>query len=149
MVQALLPHTTLPLWAPARQSSCRRHAKSSIHSKASFYFGIYSCSWSPWKQALLLVPCLQSKPLFLIFMRQPMPLNPGRLVNYLFLLCPLLPFWSNNSSPLLGLSFMGAGLGNILGSIVSGRVSDYLLKKARKRRGGAAKREDRLTLNAW
>lgn len=44
---------------------------------------------------------------------------------------------------------MGAGLGNILGSIVSGRVSDYLLKEARKRRGGAAKREDRLTLNAW
>ncbi|KAI8138759.1 major facilitator superfamily domain-containing protein [Fennellomyces sp. T-0311] len=48
-----------------------------------------------------------------------------------------------------GLSYLGAGIGNLLGSIVSGRVSDYLLKRARQKRGGAAKTEDRLTLNAW
>lgn len=48
-----------------------------------------------------------------------------------------------------GLSYLGAGMGNILGSFVSGRVSDYLLKRARQKRGGAPKAEDRLTINAW
>ena len=48
-----------------------------------------------------------------------------------------------------GLSYLGAGMGNILGSFVSGRVSDYLLKRARQKRGGMPKAEDRLTINAW
>ncbi|KAL7315116.1 hypothetical protein PS15m_006610 [Mucor circinelloides] len=48
-----------------------------------------------------------------------------------------------------GLSFIGAGLGNVLGSIVSGRLSDYLLIRSSKKRGGNSKAEDRLTLNAW
>ncbi|KAI9489170.1 major facilitator superfamily domain-containing protein [Zychaea mexicana] len=48
-----------------------------------------------------------------------------------------------------GLSYLGAGLGNLVGSIVSGRLSDYLLKRARQRRGGTAMAEDRLTMNAW
>lgn len=48
-----------------------------------------------------------------------------------------------------GLSYLGAGMGNILGSFVSGRVSDYLLKRARQKRGGSPKAEDRLTINAW
>lgn len=48
-----------------------------------------------------------------------------------------------------GLSYLGAGMGNILGSFVSGRVSDYLLKRARQKRGGTPKAEDRLTINAW
>ncbi|KAL9538045.1 hypothetical protein MBANPS3_011242 [Mucor bainieri] len=48
-----------------------------------------------------------------------------------------------------GLSFIGAGLGNVLGSIVSGRLSDYLLIRSSKQRGGISKAEDRLTLNAW
>ncbi|KAF7731399.1 hypothetical protein EC973_000207 [Apophysomyces ossiformis] len=48
-----------------------------------------------------------------------------------------------------GLSFLGAGIGNVLGSVLSGKISDYLLKKARSRRGGIPKKEDRLTLNAW
>ncbi|KAI8637463.1 major facilitator superfamily domain-containing protein, partial [Parasitella parasitica] len=48
-----------------------------------------------------------------------------------------------------GLSFLGAGIGNVLGSIVSGRLSDYLLIRSSNRRGGISKAEDRLTLNAW
>ncbi|KAL0094622.1 major facilitator superfamily domain-containing protein [Phycomyces blakesleeanus] len=48
-----------------------------------------------------------------------------------------------------GLSFVGAGVGNLIGSFVSGRLSDYLLKRARRQRGGKSKAEDRLTLNAW
>ncbi|KAI9476379.1 MAG: major facilitator superfamily domain-containing protein [Benjaminiella poitrasii] len=48
-----------------------------------------------------------------------------------------------------GLSFLGAGIGNVLGSLVSGRLSDYLLKRSSQKRGGIYKAEDRLTLNAW
>ncbi|KAI7896717.1 major facilitator superfamily domain-containing protein [Mucor mucedo] len=48
-----------------------------------------------------------------------------------------------------GLSFIGAGIGNVLGSIVSGRLSDYLLIRSSNQRGGLSKAEDRLTLNAW
>ncbi|ORX45274.1 MFS general substrate transporter [Hesseltinella vesiculosa] len=48
-----------------------------------------------------------------------------------------------------GLSFLGAGLGNLIGSFVSGRLSDCLLKQARANRGGRALTEDRITLNAW
>lgn len=48
-----------------------------------------------------------------------------------------------------GLSFIGAGVGNVLGSIVSGRLSDYLLIRSSNQRGGISKAEDRLTLNAW
>ncbi|KAI8343427.1 major facilitator superfamily domain-containing protein [Chlamydoabsidia padenii] len=48
-----------------------------------------------------------------------------------------------------GLSFLGAGLGNLLGSFLSGNISDYLLKRSREKRGGKALTEDRLTLNAW
>ncbi|CAO3627073.1 unnamed protein product [Mucor hiemalis] len=48
-----------------------------------------------------------------------------------------------------GLSFLGAGLGNVLGSLVSGRLSDYLLLRSKNQRGGVSKAEDRLTLNAW
>ncbi|ORZ25621.1 major facilitator superfamily domain-containing protein [Absidia repens] len=48
-----------------------------------------------------------------------------------------------------GLSFMGAGIGNLLGSFLSGAISDYLLKRSRAKRGGKALTEDRLTLNAW
>ncbi|KAI8370656.1 major facilitator superfamily domain-containing protein [Radiomyces spectabilis] len=48
-----------------------------------------------------------------------------------------------------GLSFLGAGIGNLLGSLVAGRLSDYLLKRSRRQRGGIARAEDRLTSNAW
>ncbi|KAL0087552.1 major facilitator superfamily domain-containing protein [Phycomyces blakesleeanus] len=48
-----------------------------------------------------------------------------------------------------GLSFLGAGIGNVLGAIVSGRLSDLFLRRARDRRGGLSVKEDRLTLNAW
>ncbi|KAI8975401.1 major facilitator superfamily domain-containing protein [Mycotypha africana] len=48
-----------------------------------------------------------------------------------------------------GLSFIGAGIGNVLGSVISGKLSDYLLIRASRKRGGISKAEDRLTLNAW
>ncbi|KAI8078881.1 major facilitator superfamily domain-containing protein [Halteromyces radiatus] len=47
-----------------------------------------------------------------------------------------------------GLSYLGAGIGNLLGSIVGGRLSDQLLLRARKQRGRPMV-EDRLTLNIW
>lgn len=62
-----------------------------------------------------------------------------------FVVCSLRYSFESN----VGLSFLGAGIGNVLGSLVSGHVSDCLIKKARARRGGLAKTEDRLTLNAW
>jgi hypothetical protein len=49
----------------------------------------------------------------------------------------------------LGLTFLGAGIGNIAGSIVSGRISDYLLQRSSQMRDSVSKAEDRLTLNAW
>lgn len=49
----------------------------------------------------------------------------------------------------LGLSFIGAGIGNVLGAIVSGRLSDYLLVRSCNQRDGISKPEDRLTLNTW
>ncbi|KAI9323225.1 major facilitator superfamily domain-containing protein [Dichotomocladium elegans] len=48
-----------------------------------------------------------------------------------------------------GLSYLGAGIGNVIGSYVAGALSDELLKRARQKRGGIPKAEDRLTLNAW
>ncbi|KAG0164815.1 hypothetical protein DFQ30_009352 [Apophysomyces sp. BC1015] len=48
-----------------------------------------------------------------------------------------------------GLSFLGAGVGNILGSLASGQLSDYLLRRARQKRNGLACVEDRLTFNVW
>ena len=48
-----------------------------------------------------------------------------------------------------GLSYLGAGIGNLLGSIVSGWFSDHLIKRAREKRGGTALTEDRLTMNTW
>ncbi|KAI8984509.1 major facilitator superfamily domain-containing protein [Mycotypha africana] len=49
----------------------------------------------------------------------------------------------------IGLSYLGAGIGNIFGSLVGGRLSDRLLLRSRRLRGGAAKCEDRITANIW
>ncbi|KAI9270768.1 major facilitator superfamily domain-containing protein [Phascolomyces articulosus] len=49
----------------------------------------------------------------------------------------------------IGLSFLGAGVGNFLGAIVNGKLSDRLLLRARAKRGGRHKAEDRLSLNLW
>ncbi|KAI8370789.1 major facilitator superfamily domain-containing protein [Choanephora cucurbitarum] len=48
-----------------------------------------------------------------------------------------------------GLSYLGAGIGNVLGSILNGYLSDRLLMRARRLRGGASVVEDRLTANLW
>ncbi|CAO3685069.1 unnamed protein product [Rhizopus stolonifer] len=48
-----------------------------------------------------------------------------------------------------GLTFIGAGIGNLLGSFLSGRLSDHFLAKSKESRGGISKAEDRITLNAW
>lgn len=50
---------------------------------------------------------------------------------------------------LLGLSYLGAGIGNLTGSVLGGMISDKLLLRARAKRGGAAVVEDRLTFNLW
>ncbi|KAG2177313.1 hypothetical protein INT43_007970 [Umbelopsis isabellina] len=48
-----------------------------------------------------------------------------------------------------GLSFLGAGIGNFMGTLIGGRLSDYLLLRSRRLRGGAHLLEDRLTANLW
>ena len=50
---------------------------------------------------------------------------------------------------LLGITFIGAGIGNTLGTIVSGLLADKLLLRSRKKRNGIPKVEDRLTINLW
>ncbi|KAG0182554.1 hypothetical protein DFQ28_006657 [Apophysomyces sp. BC1034] len=49
----------------------------------------------------------------------------------------------------IGLSFLGAGIGNLTGSLVGGRLSDRLLLRARRLRGGRPMVEDRLTPHVW
>ncbi|KAL0074901.1 major facilitator superfamily domain-containing protein [Phycomyces blakesleeanus] len=48
-----------------------------------------------------------------------------------------------------GLSYLGGGVGNMMGSIVGGMLSDRLLMRARSKRGGQPLVEDRLTANLW
>ncbi|KAI9261098.1 major facilitator superfamily domain-containing protein [Sporodiniella umbellata] len=48
-----------------------------------------------------------------------------------------------------GLTFIGAGIANLLGSFLSGRLSDYFLARSMNKRNGITKAEDRITLNAW
>ncbi|KAK9718044.1 hypothetical protein K7432_005773 [Basidiobolus ranarum] len=55
----------------------------------------------------------------------------------------------NLNSSQTGLTYLGAGVGNIIGSFAGGMLSDYFLKKARSARGGQNIPEDRLGLNAW
>ncbi|GAA5802913.1 hypothetical protein HPULCUR_008388 [Helicostylum pulchrum] len=54
------------------------------------------------------------------------------------------------SSGLVGLTFISPGLGEVFGSLISGKLSDFFLNRAREKRGGgAAYPEDRLTPNVW
>ncbi|CEP14526.1 hypothetical protein [Parasitella parasitica] len=48
-----------------------------------------------------------------------------------------------------GLSYLGAGVGNLFGSLLGGMTSDKLLLRSRRLRGGRAVCEDRLTANLW
>lgn len=48
-----------------------------------------------------------------------------------------------------GLCYLGAGIGNLSGAVVGSRLSDRLLIRSRRLRGGAHKAEDRLTANIW
>lgn len=48
-----------------------------------------------------------------------------------------------------GLSYLGAGVGNLFGSMLGGMTSDKLLLRSRRLRGGRAVCEDRLTANLW
>ena len=48
-----------------------------------------------------------------------------------------------------GLSYLGAGIGNLCGAVVNTLLSDRLLMRARAKRGGRAKVEDRLTVTLW
>lgn len=47
------------------------------------------------------------------------------------------------------MSYLGAGVGNLSGAIVTNLLSDRLLLRARAKRGGRHKIEDRLTINLW
>ncbi|KAI7859172.1 major facilitator superfamily domain-containing protein [Circinella umbellata] len=49
----------------------------------------------------------------------------------------------------IGLSFLGAGVGNLFGAVLNGKLSDRLLLRAREKRGGRHKVEDRLAVNLW
>ncbi|KAI7908346.1 major facilitator superfamily domain-containing protein [Cokeromyces recurvatus] len=48
-----------------------------------------------------------------------------------------------------GLCYLGAGIGNLSGALVGGRLSDRLLLRSRRLRGGIPRTEDRLTVNIW
>ncbi|KAI8384550.1 major facilitator superfamily domain-containing protein [Radiomyces spectabilis] len=48
-----------------------------------------------------------------------------------------------------GLSYLGAGVGNMTATFIVGMISDRLLLRARRLRGGKALVEDRLTINLW
>ncbi|KAG2194278.1 hypothetical protein INT46_000046 [Mucor plumbeus] len=48
-----------------------------------------------------------------------------------------------------GLCYLGAGIGNLGGAFVGSRLSDRLLMRSRRLRGGIPKAEDRLTANIW
>ncbi|KAI8148527.1 major facilitator superfamily domain-containing protein [Fennellomyces sp. T-0311] len=49
----------------------------------------------------------------------------------------------------IGLCFLGAGVGNLLGAIVNNLLSDKLLLRARSKRGGRQKVEDRISIHVW
>ncbi|CDS12234.1 hypothetical protein LRAMOSA04429 [Lichtheimia ramosa] len=54
------------------------------------------------------------------------------------------------SASLIGLSFISPGLGEVFGSLISGKLSDIFLNRARaKRPNGEAVPEDRLAPNVW
>ena len=44
---------------------------------------------------------------------------------------------------------MGSGVGNVLATVSNSFISDRLLLRARTKRGGRHKAEDRLTINLW
>ncbi|KAG1462865.1 hypothetical protein G6F46_003942 [Rhizopus delemar] len=53
------------------------------------------------------------------------------------------------SSGVIGLTFISPGLGEVIGSLLSGKLSDLFLNRARSKRGGIAIPEDRLAPNVW
>ncbi|KAI8150206.1 major facilitator superfamily domain-containing protein [Fennellomyces sp. T-0311] len=55
----------------------------------------------------------------------------------------------NFSSSLIGLSFISPGIGEVVGSLISGKLSDIFLNRARAKRDGIAVPEDRLAPNVW
>ncbi|KAI8989946.1 major facilitator superfamily domain-containing protein [Pilobolus umbonatus] len=53
------------------------------------------------------------------------------------------------SSGAIGLTFISPGLGEVIGSLMNGKLSDIFLNRAKEKRGGVAIPEDRLTPNLW
>ncbi|KAF9355874.1 hypothetical protein BGX26_006024 [Mortierella sp. AD094] len=49
----------------------------------------------------------------------------------------------------VGLTYLGAGVGSIIGSILGGKMSDLSLMRAKKKNGGEIVLEDRLSINMW
>ena len=53
------------------------------------------------------------------------------------------------SSSLIGLSFISPGVGEVIGSLISGKLSDIFLSRAMAKRDGIPVPEDRLAWNVW
>ncbi|KAG0168224.1 hypothetical protein DFQ28_002623 [Apophysomyces sp. BC1034] len=53
------------------------------------------------------------------------------------------------TSSLIGLSFISPGIGEVIGSLFCGKLSDYFLNRNVAKRGGLAVPEDRLAPNVW
>ncbi|KAF9957331.1 hypothetical protein BGZ72_001926 [Mortierella alpina] len=49
----------------------------------------------------------------------------------------------------VGLTYLGAGAGSVLGSVLGGKMSDLSLMRAQRKNGGDLVLEDRLSLNMW
>ncbi|KAF9173020.1 hypothetical protein BGX20_004307 [Mortierella sp. AD010] len=49
----------------------------------------------------------------------------------------------------VGLTYLGAGFGSIVGSVLGGKLSDMSMARAKKKNGGEAVLEDRLSINMW
>ncbi|KAF9352809.1 hypothetical protein BGX34_011959 [Mortierella sp. NVP85] len=49
----------------------------------------------------------------------------------------------------VGLTYLGAGVGSIFGSIIGGKLSDLSLMRAKEKNGGELVLEDRLSTNMW
>ncbi|OZJ05165.1 hypothetical protein BZG36_02217 [Bifiguratus adelaidae] len=50
---------------------------------------------------------------------------------------------------IIGLTFLGAGVGNILGASMGGKLSDFFLRRAKDKRGGGYLPEDRIVPTVW
>ncbi|KAG0203814.1 hypothetical protein BGX28_004055 [Mortierella sp. GBA30] len=80
-------------------------------------------------------------------------LETGMIFALMFSIETIVPvlftdFYGLNESQ-VGLTYLGAGAGSILGSILGGKMSDLSLMRAKDKNGGELVLEDRLSPNMW